>query len=85
MDFGRYIFYQTMKHAKTNDVKLPIAFPTLLCSIMLDKHPSFITATDLPNKRESSLTIHHKFFGDSQVPNIVGTSGTVPFAGLMTN
>lgn len=36
MDFGRYIFDQTMRHAKTDVVRLPIAFPSLLCSIILD-------------------------------------------------
>jgi len=35
MDFGRYIFDHTIKHAKTNAVKLPIAFPTLLCNVMI--------------------------------------------------
>ena len=35
MDIGRYVFDQTMRHAKTDAVKLPIAFPTLLCKIML--------------------------------------------------
>jgi len=35
MDFGAYIFEQTMKHAKTDVIRFPIAFPTLLCSIIL--------------------------------------------------
>jgi len=65
MDFGRYIFDQTVKHAQTNAVRLPIAFPTLLCSIMLDQHPGLITADDLPKKRESPLTIHQKLFEDN--------------------
>jgi len=84
MDFGRYIFDQTVKHAKTDVVRLPIAFPTLLCSIMLDQHPGLITADDLPKKRESHLTIHHKLFGDNHVSDLVGTSGSTPVAGLMT-
>ena len=36
MNFGTYIFEQTMKHAKTNAIRFPIPFPTLLCSIILD-------------------------------------------------
>ena len=55
MDYGRYIFDQTVKHAKTDVIKLPIAFPTLLCNIMLDQHPGLITIADLPKKRESPL------------------------------
>ena len=36
MKFGAYIFEQNIKHAKTYAIKFPIAFPTLLCSIILD-------------------------------------------------
>jgi len=32
----------------------------------------------------SPLTLHYKLFGSSHVPDIVGTSGTIPAAGLMT-
>jgi len=84
IDFGRYIFYQTVKHAKTNVVKLPIAFPTHLCSIMLEQRPNLITDVDLPKKRESPLTIHQKLFGDNHVPDLVGTCASTPAIGLMT-
>jgi hypothetical protein len=84
MDFGRYIFDQTIRHAKTDVVRLPITFPSLLCSIMLNQHPSLITATELPKKRESPLTIHQKLFGDNHFPDLVGTSASTPVAGLMT-
>ncbi|KEH32869.1 envelope-like protein, putative [Medicago truncatula] len=43
MNFGRYIFDQTIRHAKTDAVRLPIAFPSLLCSIILDQHPGLVT------------------------------------------
>ena len=78
------LFYQTLKHAKTDAIKFPVAFPTLLCIIMLDRHLGLIIIADLPKKRESPLTIHHKIFGESHVPDIVGTSRTVPTAELMT-
>jgi hypothetical protein len=84
MDYGRYIFYQTVKHAKNDAVKFPIGFPTLLCSIMLDQHPDLITSVDLPKKRESPLTIHQKLFGYNHVPDIAGTSKFVPSAKVMT-
>jgi hypothetical protein len=84
MDFGTYIFEQTVKHAKTDAVKCPIAFPTLLCGIMLEQHPSLITAADVPEKREPPLTLHPELFSADHVPDIVGTSGTAPPAGLMT-
>jgi len=84
LDFGRYIFDQTVKHAKTDAVRLPIAFPTLLCNIMLEQHPGLIIAANLPKKRESPLTIHQKLFGDNHAADLVGTSGTTPVSGLMT-
>ena len=84
MGFGRYIFNQTVKHAKNDAVRLPIAFPTLLCSIMLDQHPGLITGDDLPKKRESPLTIHQKLFGDNHAPDLAGTSESIPAAKSMT-
>jgi hypothetical protein len=84
MNIGQYIFDQTVKHAKTDVVKCPIAFPTLLCGIMLEQHPRLITAADIPEKREPPLTLHPKLFRANHVPDIVGTSRGVPAAGLMT-
>ena len=78
MDFGRYIFDQT------DAVRLPIAFPTLLCSIMLDQHPGLITADDLPKKRESPLTIHQKLFEDNHASDLAETSESTPAAKSMT-
>jgi hypothetical protein len=74
-DFGTYIFEQTVKHGKTLAVKLPIAFPTLLCDIILDQAPGIKYDSDVPKKRESPLYFHYKLFGDHHVPDIVGTSG----------
>jgi len=84
MNIGQYVFEQTIKHAKTDVVKCLIAFPTLLCGIMLEQHPSLIIVVDIPEKRESPLTLHPKLFSVNHVPNIVGTSGSVPAAGTMT-
>ena len=84
MNVGNYVFKQTVKHAKTDVVKLPIASPTLLCNIMLDQHPNLITTIDVSKKRESPITLHYKLFRSSHVPDIVGTSGYVSAAGLMT-
>ncbi|XP_050897924.1 uncharacterized protein LOC127104810 [Lathyrus oleraceus] len=38
-DYGRYMFDQIIKHATTNAVKLPIAFPSMICGIILNQHP----------------------------------------------
>jgi len=67
-----------MKHGKTDAVKFPIAFPTLLCNIMLSQHPGLITADDLPMKRDSPLTIHQKLFSENHDVDLVGTSVPIP-------
>jgi hypothetical protein len=84
MDIGRYVFEQTVKHAKTDAVRFPIDFPTLLCNIMLSQHPGLISADHMPMKRESPLTFHQKLFGDNHAPDLVGTSASIPSTGIMT-
>ena len=84
MDFSTYIFAQTMKHTKTDAIRFSIAFPTLLCGIILDQHPNIKTASDVPVKREPPLTLHSELFSANHVQDIVGTSGVVPAAVRMT-
>jgi len=84
MDIGRYVFDQTMRHAKSDGVKFPITFPTLLCKIILSQHPDIVSAADLPMKRDSPLTFLQKLFGDSHAPDLVGTSVPTSNAGNMS-
>ncbi|KAH1193584.1 hypothetical protein GmHk_19G054597 [Glycine max] len=74
-NFGNYIFDQTVKHSESFAVKLPIAFPTVLCGIMLSQHPNILNYTDSVMKRESPLSLHYKLFEGTHVPDIVSTSG----------
>jgi hypothetical protein len=71
MNFGAYIFYQTVRHGRSEAVKLPIAFPTLLCSIILDQQPGILTAADVPKKREFPLSLHYKLFGSNLLQTVV--------------
>jgi hypothetical protein len=80
MDFDTYICEQTIKHAA---VKFPISFPTLLSSIILDHHPSIKSVNVIAKKRGSHLMLHYKLLGADHVPDIVGTSGSAPAAGLI--
>lgn len=81
MDIGRYVFDQTLRHAKSDAVKFPIAFPILLCNIMLSHYPDLNSAADLAMKRESPFTFHQKLFGDNHAPDLVGPSVPIPNAG----
>jgi hypothetical protein len=51
--FGFYIFEQIVKHAKTMDVKMPIAFPSFLCTFILSQHPSILLSSDTTSPRKS--------------------------------
>ena len=73
-DYGTYIFDQIMKHAGTTAVKLPIAFPSLICGIILRQYPGILTDKDSVCKRDSALSFHYKLFHGSHVPDIVMTS-----------
>ncbi|XP_058741264.1 uncharacterized protein LOC131613628 [Vicia villosa] len=46
-DYGAYIFDQTMKHAGSFSIKGPIAFPSLLCGIILDQYSNILNEHDV--------------------------------------
>ncbi|XP_050878600.1 uncharacterized protein LOC127082407 [Lathyrus oleraceus] len=73
-DYGRYMFDQIIKHATTNAVKLPIAFPSMICGIILNQHPGILCSNDLPSRRKPALSVHYKLFEGSHVEDIVMTS-----------
>ena len=45
-DYETYIFEQTMKHAGSFAVKGPIAFPSLICGIILNQYPDILVERD---------------------------------------
>ncbi|KAH1232836.1 hypothetical protein GmHk_09G025411 [Glycine max] len=83
-NFGNYIFDQTVKHSESFAVKLPIAFPTVLCGIMLSQHPNILNNIDSVKKRESPLSLHYKLFEGTHVPDIVSTSGKAAASGAVS-
>src|ERR1043165_4563868 len=73
-DYGSYIFEQTLKHAESYAVKGPIAFPSLLCGIIIDQYPDILGDRDSICKRTTTLGFHYKLFQGKHVPDIVMTS-----------
>ncbi|KAH1213747.1 hypothetical protein GmHk_14G041645 [Glycine max] len=71
-------------YEKSFAVKLPIAFPTVLCGIMLSQHPNILNYTDSVMKRESPLSLHYKLFEGTHVPDIVSTSGKAAASGAVS-
>ena len=61
-DYGTYIFDQTIKHAGTCAIKMPIVFPSLICGIILNQRLGILSGNDVVCKRESALTLHFKLF-----------------------
>ncbi|XP_058760379.1 uncharacterized protein LOC131633707 [Vicia villosa] len=83
-DYRTYIFDQTVKHAGNFSVKGPIAFPSLLCGIILTQYPSILNEHDVVCKRESPLAFHYKLFQGTHVPYIVMTSAETSKSGAST-
>jgi hypothetical protein len=73
-DYGRFMFEQIVKHASTNAVKLPIAFPSMICGIILSQQPGILSTSDIPSRRKPPLSVHYKLFVGSHVNDIVITS-----------
>ncbi|XP_058771357.1 uncharacterized protein LOC131644781 [Vicia villosa] len=75
-DYGTYIFDQIMKHVGTSATKMPIAFPSLICGIILNQYPGILKAKESVCKRESALSFHHKLLQRSDDMTSAGTSQT---------
>ena len=73
-DFGRFMFDQIVRHASTNAVKLPIAFPSIIYGIILSQQPGILNTSDIPSRRKPPLSIHYKLFEGSHVNDVVMTS-----------
>ncbi|XP_050916169.1 uncharacterized protein LOC127131282 [Lathyrus oleraceus] len=80
-DYGTYIFNQTMKHAGSFCVKGPIAFPSLICGIVLNQFPNILIENDFVKRRESPLAFNYKLFLGKHVPDIAMTTGETSSVG----
>lgn len=74
-DFGSYVFDQTLKHAASYAMKMPITFPSLICGVILSQHPSILINYDSTCKRDPPLSLQYRLFTGKHVPYIVMTYG----------
>ncbi|XP_057451245.1 uncharacterized protein LOC130743138 [Lotus japonicus] len=74
-DFESFVFEQTLKHADTCAVKLPISFPSLLTEIILQQHPQIIRADEVPLPKGVPITLDQRLFMEPHVIDIA-----VPFS-----
>ncbi|KAK2381040.1 hypothetical protein QL285_068681 [Trifolium repens] len=84
-DFGSLIFDQIMLHGKSWAVKLVIAFPSLICGIILNQHPNILLPEDEPCKRESPMTLSYKLFEGKHVADIMVPSKKVGSPGKVAS
>ncbi|KAK2436082.1 hypothetical protein QL285_021096 [Trifolium repens] len=79
-NYGAHIFDETVQHAKSWAIRMPIAFPSLICSIILAQHPSILTADDEVSKRDSPLDFHPRLFEGKHAADIdiAGPSSVAP-------
>jgi len=59
LDFGEYVFNQTMRHSETFIVKLPITFPCLTPKIILSQHHGIVNPDELQSKKGVPLTFDY--------------------------
>ncbi|KAK2397063.1 hypothetical protein QL285_058685 [Trifolium repens] len=79
-NYGAHIFDETVQHGKTWAVRMPIAYPSLICGIVLAQHPTILTDDDEVSKRESPLDFHPRLFEGKHAADIeiAGPSGVAP-------
>ncbi|KAK2372373.1 hypothetical protein QL285_073512 [Trifolium repens] len=76
-NYGAHIFEETVQHAKSWAVRMLIAYPSLICGIILTQHPTIITADDEVSKRESPLDFHPRLFEGTHAADIEITGPSV--------
>ncbi|MCI61111.1 envelope-like protein, partial [Trifolium medium] len=57
-------------HVHSLAVKMPIAFLTLLCGIILSQHPGILAKGDIPYTRKSPLSLDYRLFEGEHVADI---------------
>ncbi|MCI01807.1 envelope-like protein [Trifolium medium] len=57
---------------------MPIAFPTLICDIILAQYPGICTESDVPSRRDSDLSLDYRLFEGTQAADIAAPSAQKP-------
>ncbi|WJX64096.1 hypothetical protein P8452_48919 [Trifolium repens] len=84
-NFGSLVFDQIVDHGKSWAVQLVIAFPSLICGIILDQHPNILLPEDVPCKRESPMALSYKLFECKHAADIIVPSKKVIPAGKVAS
>ncbi|GAA0181473.1 hypothetical protein LIER_30248 [Lithospermum erythrorhizon] len=67
---GQFIFVQTVQHGQSHAMLKPIAYPSMLCSILQDRKEDILTAADEEGPFPGLITISPKLMQDTHVADI---------------
>ncbi|XP_045810926.1 uncharacterized protein LOC123905365 [Trifolium pratense] len=81
-DCGTYIFNATILHGSSTAIKMPIAFPTMICDMILSQHLDICTKSDVPVTRPSALTMDFRLLEGKHAADIAVASLKKPTAGM---
>ncbi|XP_057428378.1 uncharacterized protein LOC130721649 [Lotus japonicus] len=70
-DFRNLVYEQTLKHAGSFAVKLPILVPCLLSGLILHQHPNILRADEPIGKKHLPLKFDYRLFAGTHVPDIM--------------
>ncbi|MCI56875.1 envelope-like protein, partial [Trifolium medium] len=59
---------------KSLAVKMPIAFTTLMCGIILNQHSGVCVSTDVPCRKEPDLSLDYRLFEGTHAADIAPPS-----------
>ncbi|XP_057432573.1 uncharacterized protein LOC130725353 [Lotus japonicus] len=85
IDFGTFVFDQTMRHADSYALKLPIGFPCMISEIILSQHPDILSADESPSVKASPLTIDNRLLIGTHVPDVAGMTAKSHNAGASSS
>ncbi|XP_057444279.1 uncharacterized protein LOC130736466 [Lotus japonicus] len=77
-DFGKLVFYQTLKLASSYAVRLPILFPCLMSELIVKQHPHVVRPDEPQGKKPMSLKFDYRLFVGTHVPDIMLSAAKGP-------
>ncbi|XP_057443915.1 uncharacterized protein LOC130736081 [Lotus japonicus] len=70
VDFGTFVFEQTLKHAETCTVKLPISFPSLITEIIMQQHLKIGRDDEEAMPKGGPISLDHRLLYGPHVADI---------------
>ncbi|GAA0171677.1 hypothetical protein LIER_25656 [Lithospermum erythrorhizon] len=69
-DLGRVLFDQIIQHAQSHPVVEPIAYPSMICNILLAQHNNILTVDETEGAAPGVITISPKLMEGTHVADV---------------